>query len=36
MIKMIRELEHVKWNVITWKKKTSDEMFGMFYEVIYP
>ena len=35
MIKMIRELEHVNWNVITWKEKTSDEMLSMFYEVIY-
>ena len=34
-IKMMRELEHVNWNVITSNEKTSDEMLCMFYEVIY-
>ena len=33
---MIRELEHVNWNVITSNEKISDEMFSKFYEVIYP
>ena len=35
-IKMMRELEHVKWNVITSNEKTSNEMLSKFYEVIYP
>ena len=35
-IKMMRELEHVNWNVITSNEKTSDEMLSEFYEVIYP
>ena len=33
---MMRELEHVNWNVITSNEKTSDEMLSEFYEVIYP
>ena len=33
---MMRELEHVNWNVITSNEKTSDEMLSKFYEVIYP
>ena len=36
LIKMMRELEHVNWNVITSNEKTSDEMLSKFYEVIYP
>ena len=32
---MMRELEHVNWNVITSNEKTSDEMLSKFYEVIY-
>ena len=35
-IKMMRELEHVNWNVINSNEKTSDEMLSKFYEVIYP
>ena len=36
LIKMMRELEHVNWNVITSNEKTSDEMLSKFYEVTYP
>ena len=32
-IKMMRELEHVNWNVITSNEKISDEMLSKFYEV---
>ena len=35
-IKMMRELEHVDWDVITSREKTSDEMVNTFYEIIYP
>ena len=35
-IKMMCELEHVNWNVITSNEKTSDEMLSTFYEFIYP
>ena len=35
-IKMMRELKHVDWDVITSREKTSDEMVNTFYEVIYP
>ena len=33
-IKMMRELEHMNWNVITSNEKTSDKMLSKFYEVI--
>ena len=35
LIKMMRELEHVNWNVITSNEKTSYEMLSKFSEVIH-